>query len=60
MKSLLTIGVEKTTVLVARQTIMAILHAKCEEATKREALITLTKITSVNNTAISGCNFSSK
>ena len=58
MKNLLHIGVEKDTVLVARQTIMAILNSKAEESTKREALRTLTKITAVNNTVISGCNFS--
>ncbi|KKL49698.1 hypothetical protein LCGC14_2312930 [marine sediment metagenome] len=58
MKNLLSIGVEKSTVLAARQTIMAILNSKAEEATKREALRTLTKITAVNNTTISGCNFS--
>ncbi len=58
MKNLLSIGVEKTTVLAARQTIMAILNSKVEDKTKREALHTLTKITSVNNTVVSGCNFS--
>ena len=58
MKNLLHIGVEKDTILAARQTIMAILNSKAEEATKREALRTLTKITSVNHTVVSGCSFS--
>ncbi len=57
MKNLLHIGVERDTVLAARQTIMAILNSKAEEATKRQALLTLTKITSVNHTAVSGCSF---
>lgn len=57
MKSLLFIGVEKSAVLAARQIIMAILNSKVEEATKREALHTLIKLTSVDNTVVSGCTF---
>jgi hypothetical protein len=50
------IGTPVESLKEARATILAILASTCEEATKREALLTLREVSHLN-ASFTGCNF---
>ena len=58
MESAIKIGASSTSIKEAKAGIMEILKcASADQSTKVAALEALVNITSVNNTTISGCNF---
>lgn len=57
MKSLLTIGPEKDTIIAARAGIMDILKANVADAVQLAALEAFQRICAVSNTTVSDCNF---
>ena len=54
---MLNIGATQQGIIKARETILAILKSGQDQATIQVALETLTKITNVNNTSVTNCNF---
>ena len=57
-KAMITIGASAKAVQEVRKTLLVILNSSNDQATKQEALRTMTEVCSVKHTTISNCTFS--